>query len=587
MTRSLPPSDQRAWQPANTTARAGWVGTVLMIMISLGLLAVLGRIVQLTTNPDPAIVERMALQERDRVLDAGRGGLVDRRGRPLAITQTGYRLFVDPLLIDDPLTFAPVVGHALGLDPVAIDRLLTEREGSRYIVIDRDPPEYRLQAARDLKLNGLVIEPYLKRTYPLASLAGQVIGFVGMDGQGLEGIERLYEQQLESQPGHFRTTVDARRRQLWVEPEEFVPHQDGRTVRLAMDATIQAIAERHLVEAVERYQARSGQMIVMDPWSGDLLAVAQAPLFDPNHFTDSSQDQRRLRVVTDVFEPGSILKPLIWAALTDSGAARPTEMIDCGEQGYYVSPKGRTLRDDKPHGTINWEEVLITSSNIGMAIVAQRVSSEKLYNSVVKFGFGKPTDSGFPLEAQGILHPLRRWNHYSQTSIPMGHEISVTALQMTRAFASLANDGNLVRPRLVLDNTPVQQERVLTPEMARYVRSVLDRVVTEGTGHKARSEQYRLFGKTGTAQLPNLEEGGYYQHRYVSSFIAGAPTNTPRLVIGCFIHDPDRSIGHYGGTVAAPAVRDTMEEALAYLGVQPRDNLRADDHVQRVASTTP
>ncbi|QDU70993.1 peptidoglycan D,D-transpeptidase FtsI family protein [Mucisphaera calidilacus] len=566
-----------------TAARAGWVATVLLGFVSLGFVAVFGRVAQLTMNPDGLIIERMALQHRERSLDAGRGGLVDRRGRPLAITHTGYRIFVDPYLIDDPLMFAPTVGGKLGLDPVAIDRMLSEREGSRYIVIDPDPPAYRVRSARELDINGLAVETYLKRTYPLASLGGQVIGFVGVDGDGLEGIERLFDDQLDSRQGHFRATVDARRRQLWVEPNAFEPQSDGQTVRLAMDSTIQAIAERQLVEAVERYHAGSGQMIVMDPWSGDLLAVAHAPLFDPNHVRQSTEEQRRLRVVTDIFEPGSILKPLIWASLTDAGAASPYEVIDCEDDGVYRSPRGRVLRDDKPHGSITWEQVLITSSNIGMAIVAQRVPIRDLHDAVTRLGFGQATGSGFPREAVGIVRPRHRWNHYSQTSIPMGHEIGVTGLQMVRAFATLANDGLLVRPRLVLDDTPVEQRRVLTPEMSRYVRTVLDRVVTEGTGRHARSDLYRIFGKTGTAQLPNLEQGGYYEHRYVSSFIAGAPTENPRLIVACFIHDPDRSIGHYGGTVAAPAVRNVIEQSLAYLGVPPRTNLRGSDDPRRVA----
>ncbi|WP_428389584.1 peptidoglycan D,D-transpeptidase FtsI family protein [Mucisphaera sp.] len=566
--------------------RSGRTASVLMICLTLGLLLVLGRVAQLTIDPNPAIIDRLITQHRERTLDASRGGLIDRRGRPLAITRVGYRIFVDPLLIQDRSTFSHTAARALGLTPESIDLLIDQRPESRYIVIDRDPPPFRVEAAKQLNLNGLALDPYLKREYPLGDLAGQLIGFVGVDGEGLEGIERLFEQMLGSNAGTYHATVDARRRQLWVEPQAFQPHQDGNNVRLTIDATIQAIAEKHLLAAVEQFNAASGQLVVMDPWSGDLLAVAHAPLFDPNHFSKATQDQRRLRVVTDVFEPGSILKPLVWAALTDANAATPHEIIDCEEDGVYVSPRGRVLRDDKPHGEITWEQVLITSSNIGMAIVAQRVSLAELHQTIRSFGFGQPTGSGFPLETHGIVHPLRRWNHYSQTSIPMGHELSVTGLQMIRAFATLANDGQLVRPRFVLDGRPVEAEPVLTPEMALYVRSVLDRAVTEGTGRHAKSQRYRIFGKTGTAELPNLEEGGYHTDRYVSSFVAGAPTAQPRLVVACFIHDPDRSIGHYGGTVAAPAVRAVVEESLAYLGVQPRDQLRTDN-TPRVAISSP
>ncbi len=553
-------------------ARVLMVGRVMIILVTVVLLALLGRVVQLQTNPQDRLAAKLGSQQSTRHLLGRRGTILDRNGRVLATTRVAKRLFIDPVLIVDRSSFSEKAGYGLGYEPVDIEMAMAARPKSRYIVLDRRLDDQRLALLKTLDLPGLATDSMLVRDYPQGKLAGQLIGFVGAEGKGLEGLERVYEKRIAGTAGLVRYRRDARGRALWVEAGNYQMQADGENLRLSIDTVIQSFAESALADAVQKYEAEAGQLVVMDPFTGEVLAMANYPAFDPAGFNKVDPGVRRNRVVTDVFEPGSIFKPIIWASMTQLGAAESNEIIDTGTSGVQRTSKGRRLHDAKPHGRITWDEVLIYSSNIGMSIVAERVGAEKLHGAMVRFGFGKPTGSGLPGEVGGVVHPLKKWTHYSVTSVPMGQEVSVTPLQMVRAFSAIANGGVLRTPTVVpvlgpASTPPPVGVRVLDQRIADYTRSVLRRQVTEGGGKKANSKLYDLFGKTGTAQLPNFKQGGYYQDQYVSSFIAGAPADAPRLVVGCFIHRPNKSIGHYGGVVSAPAVKEVMERSLMYLGV--------------------
>lgn len=552
--------------------RVLWVGRVMIALLTVALLGLLGRVVQLTTQPHPRVAALVETQESTRPVAGRRGALLDRRGRALASTRVAQRLFVDPHLIVERDTFAERVAYTLNYDPVEIDKTLTQRSGSRYIVLDRRLDEVREAKVAELNLPGLATEPVLVRDYPQGQLAGQLLGFVGADGDGLEGLEALFNKDLKPQAGKLRYLRDAQRRPLWVTAEGYQPHVDGQTVRLSLDVTIQAFAEQALRETVEKYQAEAGQIVVLQPHTGEILALANYPVFAPGDFRTSTPEERRNRAVTDVFEPGSIFKPFVWAAATQMGMAQPHEKIDTTTKGWWKPARGPVLRDASPHGLITWDQVLVYSSNIGMAKVAERMGNEKLHDVMAAFGFGKTTGSGLTGEMAGILRPVKSWSATDLTRMPMGHGVAVTALQVTRAFCVIANDGILVTPTIrALDPAdivaPLPEQRVLLPQVAAHTRQVLARAVSEGTGRKAKSKLYSLFGKSGTAQLPDVKNGGYVPNGYVSSFIAGAPADSPRLVVGCFIHKPDKKIGHYGGTVSGPAVKQVMEQSLLYLGV--------------------
>ena len=561
-----------------SSSRALWTARVVVGLLTLVLVQLLGRTYQLQALPEPRIAALLDGQRSVAQLTGRRGAITDRRGRPLAQTRVARRLFVDPVLIEDRNTFSERAGYALGLDPVQIEIAMSQRSGSRYVVIDPLADEERARRLAELDLPGLASEPIVVREYPQGSLAGQMVGFVGAEGRGLDGLERAWERRLQPEAGEYAFLRDARRRAMWLDGG-YRPAADGQTIRLSIDLTIQAIAERRLAATVEEFGAQAGQIVVMQPWTGEVLAMANYPAFDPSRFGREEAKLRRNRCVTDVFEPGSIFKPFIWAAAVERGAARAEEVIDTTSVGWWKPTRGPVLRDTHPHGELTWDQVLVLSSNIGMGRVAQdRLGREKLHGIIREFGFGESTGSGLPGEMSGILRPLRKWSATDVTRMPMGQGVAVTPLQMVRAFCVFANDGLLVQPRIeAVDPTDLSTatnasavRRVLSPPVSRHTREVLGLVVTQGTGRRARSERYDIFGKTGTAQLPDLVRGGYFQDQYVSSFVGGAPLENPQLVVGCFIHRPDRSKGHFGGTVAGPAVREVLEESLQYLGVPPR-----------------
>lgn len=572
-----PPTGPALKPPTRDAARRVlWAGRISVSFLTIALLALLGRVAQLQQRPDPRVTDLLALQSSEHPLDARRGMLLDRRGRPLANTRVAYRLFVDPAILADPAGLSATVGYTLDYDPIELEMAMAKRPGSRYVILDPRVPDNKIDEARNLvtSMRGLSLEPYLVRDYPQGPLAGQVVGFVDRDGKGIEGMERVFNDELAGHEGGYHLLRDSRRRPLWIDADYQAPH-DGEALRLTLDLNLQQIAEAELEAAVAEFGAKAGQMVVLDPATGDVLAMANFPRVDPATAGNEDPDLRRNRAVTDVFEPGSIFKPLVWAAATELGLADPNEMLDCSEQGWWKPERGPILRDANPHGTISWEEVLVLSSNIGMGIVAERLGKQGLFDIVEDFGFGKTTGSKLPGELPGLLRKADDWSWTDLTRIPMGQGIAVTPLQVTRAFAALANDGVLVTPRIVINDKEYATEkldppsRVLSPQTAHQTRQVLRRVITEGTGRKANSQRYELFGKSGTAQLPDPINGGYMEAGYVSSFVAGAPLDHPRLVVGCFIHQPDKSIGHYGGTVAGPAVMRFMEQALDYLGQNP------------------
>jgi cell division protein FtsI (penicillin-binding protein 3) len=574
LTDFTPPEDREALSQQRGR-RLSWTARAVVICLTITFVGLLGRVYQLQAYPDPHIEALQESQIGTAHMAAMRGGLVDRTGRVLAATRVGYRLFCDPLFIEDRTIFAETVAYELGYNPVELDMKLSGRSHKRYVLLDDRMNDEQVDRFKGLDLPGIYMEPITVRDYPQGPLAGTLIGFVGRDGEGLEGLERYWEDRLLAKPGSFKFMRDYKRRRMWVNGEDYVPFEDGENIRLSIDANIQRICEQELKATVEQFNAKSGQIIVMQPNTGEILAIATYPTYDPNNFGDVDDEQRRNRPVTDVFEPGSIFKPFIWAGLTEMKAVRPNERIDTTTSGVWIMPNGRRLRDVRGKGLITWHEILKYSSNIGMAKGALRVSIEEIYNIMRSFGFGQPTGIDLPGEVRGLLtmSDHQGAQSFSHGSWPMGQEIGVTGIQMVRAMCVLANGGVMVEPRIEAwrkaddGETIASPQRVISQRTAEATLYAMRDAVVDGTGKKANSPYYDFWGKTGTAQLPNFETGGYHQDRYVSSFLGGAPVEKPRLVIGCFIQDPDKTVGHYGGVVAAPAVRNVGERSLIYLGV--------------------
>lgn len=543
--------------------------------------ALAGRLVYINACDSTMLLARADRQQQSVVpLRHRRGLIVDNHGRVIAGTILRKSVFADPKVVPDKAAAANTVAEILHIPSAEIMPDLMAAEDRRFFVIRRGVSEEQARAISDAGIYGLGIfdEPY--RTYPMNSLAAALIGFVSPDGVGVSGLEFQCEAWLGGQNGIKTIIRDARRKAFWLADGGYRPPRDGFHVVLTLDAEIQANVETQLVDAVSRYQAASAVGIVMHAKSGAILALANVPSFDPNQYQDYGANRYRNRAITDPFEPGSTFKPFIAAAALAEKVVRMDEIFDC-ENGAW-SDGVRVLHDHHPYGALRFDDVVVKSSNVGMAKIGKRLGNRKLFDYVKAFGFGDKTGLDLIGEDPGILLPYSRWTAFSTTSIPIGQEISVTPIQMARAFCAIANGGNLVQPhmiravmtpdgRLVSDfsNPPAAGQAIPEAVAKRMRDEVLCAVVERGTGTKSRLPNYRVFGKTGTAQIARKGGGGYERDAYVSSFIAGAPASDPELVVFVAVLKPKKSIGYYGGTVAAPAVREILAHALAYLQVPP------------------
>ena len=552
---------------------AGLVGALLVLMAAL-----LGRVAQLKLAADPKLEQSVGTVTSSRIEMGRRGDLIDARGRPLATSTVGYRLFVDPTQVQEPLTIAADLANVIGSNPIDIDRKIMDRPGRRYVVIDDLLDDAQVDAVRRANLRGVGLERRLVRQATNASVASMLVGFVGAEHTGLSGFELAFDNELEPIDGRMTYLRDVARQALWIQPSGYQPAIDGESVQLSIDMVIQEIADRHLREAIKKNNAGGGRVVVLDSASGEILALCDV-LNPRKGWDEATSDPLRLqnpglgrnRCVTDPYEPGSTFKPFVWSVATDLGRARLDEMLDTPESVGYRTKSGRLIRDAHYYGRQNWRTVLVKSINAGMAIVAERMTVAEMQSVMTRFGFGTKTNCGIPGESAGIVTSPKDWTIYSQVSVSFGQEVSVTPVQMVRAFSAFARDGTM--PALRITPTPPDppryqfEHRVLRPEIAMLTREVMRDVMQQGTGRASQSEKYQLFGKSGTAQLPRKDGKGYHQDRYVSSFIAGAPFSSPRIVVLCVIDDPDRRIAHYGGVVAGPVVRDIIDETLGYLGV--------------------
>ncbi len=559
----------------------------MLAAIIIALIGVLGRVVQLKISPDSRLAGAVgtALSSRDEL--ARRGELVDRRGRIVAATTIGYRLFVDPKTVDDVQTIAVDIAAITGDDPIEIDKAICTRIHSRYVAVKPLLETWQVEAIKNAGLRGVGLEPRLVRHYPFDEMAASLVGTVGVDHVGLSGMELRYNEALVPSRGKLTYLRDAKRNSLWIEPDGYQPGKNGRDVRLSIDLIIQDIAEKRVDQAVEQHNAGGGRIIVLDCTSGEILAIYDALNARPGWDEQTDDPSReihpalgRSRCVTDPYEPGSTFKPFIWSVATELGMADLDEVLPTPSEPAHRTSYGRRIRDSHYYGPSTWRRVLVKSMNSGMAIVAERMTYRQMQEAIGRFAFGEKTACGLPGETTGILTSDKDWSKYTQSSVAMGHEIAVTPVQMVRAFSAFARDGTIPSLRLAaLSDEEMEYRfirRAIPESIALTVRGVMRDVMIEGTGRRAQSDRYQLFGKSGTAQLPKKQGGGYHEDRYVASFIAGAPYLDPRVVVLCVIDDPDKSKGHYGGAIAGPVVRDVIDETLSYLGVPP-DKPQLDD----------
>jgi cell division protein FtsI (penicillin-binding protein 3) len=553
--------------------------TVLVILCGFGL--VLFRLVTLQVFQAAELTVKADRQHQKTVSREGaRGAIVDRQGKVLAMNLDVPSVFGIPTALDSPSKTARSLSPVLHVRSDELEKKLREDRGFVWLARKLDPEQGRRLEHMPMEGIGVVMEG--RRYYPKGPLLSHVLGFAGMDGEGLEGLERRYESYLR---GERRVTVlqrDALGRTVF--PKGSTAEQSpapGHQVMLTIDEVIQYVVEKELEEAVTRTRAKSGTMIVLEPYSGALLALAVSPRFDPNSISGLGPDRWRNRALTDAYEPGSTMKAVLAAAAIEGRVMKPETLV-YGEQGR-MTVANTVIHDHEKLGWLSFAQVIQKSSNVGAAKAGMALGAQRLHRYLQSFGFGERTEIDLPGEAAGLLKNPRQWGRRTVASISMGQEIGVTPLQMVSAIAAIANGGVLMKPYVVSDIRdarghvkkqilPQVRRRVISPETARAVTAILEGVVTEGTGGKAAIAGFRVAGKTGTAQKIDPRTGTYSASQFVSSFAGYVPADNPRLAMIVVIDEPHGEA--WGGTVAAPVFHRVGEQVLNYLGVSSSEPVR-------------
>ena len=555
--------------------------TVLVALSFLILLLVLsGRLITIQLFNSNNLTHLANMQHwTKRSIEPERGIIFDSGMRKLAMNKRMDSIYADSLKIKNRGEAASLLSPILGMDK----DVLQERLGSGrpFVWLKRKVSDEVSRSVRGLKINGIGFIAESKRFYPHGELASHIIGFAGMDNNGLEGAELFYDGYLRGRQGWSLVERDAKRRLLSSYEKDNLDAIDGYNLVLTIDQVVQYIAEKAIEKAFEDWKPNSAAIIVMNPKNGDILAMANRPAFDPNLFNNFSADTRRNRSITDIYEPGSTFKVITASSVLEEGLVHLHERFFC-ENGAYRVTGGHVLHDHVPHGWLTFEEIIDESSNIGVYKVAARIDGGRFYRYLKDFGFGEIAGIDLPGEAKGIVYPRNKWSKLSMMALPMGHEIGVTSLQMLCAVSTIANKGVLIKPRIassikdkdgnvIKSYKPEERRRVVSEDTARLVTEILVKAVEDGTGVNARLNGYRAAGKTGTAQ--KIEPNGEYSHtKFVASFIGFAPADAPVISIAVVIDEPKGS--YYGGTVAAPVFKYVASELLKYLEVSPESSGR-------------
>ncbi len=551
-------------------------GRLYAALLLMGLCAVVlvARAVQLQVM-DTDFLQGQGNARHLRVVEipATRGRITDRNGEPLAVSTPVESVWVNPPeLLQSPESIIPLAA-VLGVRASDIERKLTQRAEKEFAWLKRRLIPREADRIRDLQLPGVFLQKEYRRFYPAHEVTSHILGFTNIDDIGQEGLELAYDNWMRGIPGQKRVIKD-RLGRIIEEVELIREAQPGNDLHLTIDRRLQYLAYRELQRTLLEHQARSGSVVLLDVKTGEILAMVNLPAYNPNQAVKSDGESLRNRAVTDVFEPGSVIKPFVVAAALESGEYTPTSPIDTAPGRLPVS--GHMIHDVRDFGLIDVTRVLTKSSNVGITKIALSLEPEQMWSTYSRFGFGKVTGTGFPGESAGVLRNYQRWRLLEQATISYGYGLSVTPLQLAQAYAALANNGTLRPPVFILDavNPPVS---VLDPKLARQIAAMLETVLgPEGTGKKARVANYRVAGKTGTSRKA-VAAG--YEDRYVASFAGFAPASNPRLVCVAVVNDPAGET-YYGGQVAAPLFSRIMRGALRVIDIPP------DDYQGMVAGTS-
>jgi cell division protein FtsI (penicillin-binding protein 3) len=550
------------------------VAAVLTTIFAL----LLGRAVDLAVIRGPDFAKRAARQHRQQVtLVPHRGEIVDRNGDLLAVSVNVPSVYVRTRQLGDDRSHVADLAKRLKMPVAKVQAKLSAKQP--FVWLKRQAMPSEAESVAELSLPGVGHFAEARRFYPRGSLGAHILGFVGTDARGLGGLEMRFNRQISGEAQQIEVDRDARGREFLRASHGTQP-TEGSRVELTIDAGIQAATERELALGVANAKAIGGAAVVMDPNTGEILALANVPTFNPNDPNDwgdkKHKDRIRNRAITDPYEPGSTFKAILAASALEEGVTNPGERINC-ENGAH--PIGKwVIHDSHPHGWLSFAEVIQFSSNIGVSKIADRLGKDRFFAYLTKFGFGQRAGLELPDESPGIMRPLAKWARINLATTSFGQGISVTPLQMVAAYGVIANGGTLMKPFLVrritspsgeasLEHTPTAVGRVISEKTARTTTELLRRVVEEkgGTGSKARLDDFSVAGKTGTAQKVDSRTRGYSSKR-IGSFVGFVPADKPRAVILVLIDEPSTS--SYGGVVAAPVFGSIAREVLAALRVQ-------------------
>jgi cell division protein FtsI (penicillin-binding protein 3) len=544
-----------------------FVGRVSLIIAFFGFLAcsLVARAVFLQVL-DKDFLNRQADSRhlRTETIVAHRGAILDRNGEPLAISTPVDSIWVNPKQFATAIDSVPQLANALNLKPETLMRRVTRSMDKEFLYLKRHVSPQKAKQVMALKLPGINVQREYRRYYPASEVAGHLIGFTNIDDVGQEGLELAANNWLSGESGAKRVLKDRRGRSI-ENVESIRPARHGKDLYTSIDLRLQYLAYRTLKAAVKSHNARSGSVVVLDIATGEVLAMVNQPTYNPNDRSQFSADRYRNRAITDIFEPGSSIKPLIVAAALESGQYRPDSTIDTSPGHVTVGPK--KIEDSRNLGRISLTTILARSSNVGITKLAMTLQADQLWDSLTRFGLGEMTSSGFPGESAGMLTHYSHWRPISQATIAYGYGISVTPLQLAQAYAAIGNDGVTQPVSLFALEEPGSGERIMSSETAIAVRRMLEVVVRPGgTGAKASVSGYRVAGKTGTAW--KFAKGGYSQDKYISIFAGLAPASEPRLATVVVIDEPGGEL-YYGSDVAAPVFANIMSESLRLLAVPP------------------
>jgi cell division protein FtsI (penicillin-binding protein 3) len=539
--------------------------SLVIVFFALFAISLLARAVQLQVFTKDFLNQQADTRHlRTEKISAHRGSITDRNGEPLAISTPVDSVWANPAELVTAVDRVPDLARLLNLDEELLMRRITRSMDKQFVYLKRHLNPEQARQVMALELPGVNVLREYRRFYPAGEIAGHLVGFTSVDDNGQEGLELEFNHWLSGESGSKRVLKDRLGRS--VENVESVnPPKHGKDLRSSIDLRLQYLAYRTLKAAVQQHKAESGSIVIVDVKTGEVLAMVNQPTYNPNDRAQYSAERYRNRAITDIFEPGSAIKPLVLAAAIESGRYRASSMVDTSPGYVLVGPK--KIEDPRNLGRVSLTTVLSRSSNVGATKIAMSLEPDQLWNVMAKFGLGSLTSSGFPGESAGLLTHYNDWRKISQATLAYGYGVSVTPLQLAQAYAAIGDDGNLRPVSLVRLDKPNDSQQIITQDTATAICHMMEEVVRPGgSGSAASVDGYRIAGKTGTSW--KFAAGGYSEDKYFSIFAGLAPASDPQLAAVIVINEPTGD-QYYGGEVAAPVFSEVMTESLRLLAVAP------------------